>query len=403
MFTYAGLTTLPSLEAVLADISEPGAACFDFAAYYTEFELPEAARDYYCFWYEGSCYRMRVICTGQRHCPCLAQSLTETITDAVEADHPSIVAKAYIDNVRIAGEKVACAAATAMLFELCDTIGITIDQEEPWSEHYTFLGVVFNHEEKRVSVSPKSNTKLRALEKQFIASIDDPFAPPMTMHDMLRVFGSLIWSSRILGIELSNFYIPIKWLRRRAAAKCLLKDPADVWACAQPDLRAWLKACVQNEPRKMQAATRDDLAIVAYSDACLTGWGVTIFLTVAGTQTIFVASGVWGVAMQQSIIAILEGRAMLNCVNLLPQCGIVDVDPPAKLLMRIDNTSFEGAYHKGHSRHFIMNDIVRLCQQLLKSKNYSMTLEYVRSILNCADAPSRLNRVSCTMFSAPKN
>jgi hypothetical protein len=90
--------------------------------------------------------------------------------------------------------------------------------------------------------------------------------------------------------------------------------------------------------------------------------------------------------MSNENIAILEARAFLLAVKALPPSN------GCMLRMMIDNTTVVGSIHNTRSRNFTINRVVGVAMQLAKTKGYTLRAEYVESLGNLADNPSRCGR-----------
>lgn len=366
----AGSIQLPTVEEVVAATDLPGAVQFDFSSFYNHFELPSDARDFYCFKFQGNIYRMKVICTGSRQCPALAQALSESLASRA-AGTLDVMHHTYIDNIRFAGSASAATMAAANLVALCKEIGITIsdDVKNEFSHFYEFLGITFDHAVKQVSLSTKTINKLIQIEKQLSQA-----SKQLSCLDLLKIVGLQLWSCRVLGIHLGCLYRIFKLIRRRSNR--LLNDAAEFWpSLVQPTIHLIRDLCsTQRDITRVL-----DSEITLYTDACPSGWGSVL---VDEKRVITVRSGSF---QNEEDIAILECRALkYACLALTSRPTLTNIN------IFIDNTSVVGAYNKQLSTNEILNFVNSQISHILTSKNWVCTkLKYITSEANPADPASR--------------
>lgn len=383
-FLYAGECELPMLEALIPRAAETeGAMRADFAAYYNSFALSREAWSYYTFEFRSKVYCMKVICTGQRQCPALAQALTKSLAHKAAVKH-LVVEDAYIDNVRFAGEQSECEAAYLDLQNLCLEIGITLNETEPFSAQYEFLGVCYDHTKKTVGLSKRTCEKLFELRRQW-----EQCTQQFTMRDVLKTLGLLVWCARILQKPLAYFYYLIKFLRRSSGLK--VNDLAHVWPSLIPRVTALINDFLLNHQRTLVTAEPAPVDIV-FTDASLEGWAVLWF---HGSEAPRIWAGSWS-AIED--IQILEGRALMYASELLPMSM-----HPTNLLIFVDNSSVIGAFRKSRSANFILNNLIMRILETFGGKGYVTQISYIKSELNPADHPSRDPKFAkvfkkCSMF-----
>jgi len=118
---------------------------FDFSVFYNQFEIGENMCNFYAFKArDGQTYRLKVIATGQRHCPAMAQALASSIAERVKEQAPGILTFAYIDNFLLAGKaRKLVDLATSVFLQICRDCNITVEVELPTCTRVTYLGVVY--------------------------------------------------------------------------------------------------------------------------------------------------------------------------------------------------------------------------------------------------------------------
>lgn len=375
LMLYPGTVRYPSFEELTAIsiIEMPFHACIDFAAFYNSFVLPETMRDLYVFRHEGELYCLKVIATGQRQCPAVAHALTSSIALRCMDPSASSNSSTLIDNIRFSAtseELVSC--AVGKLLRLTEKIGITVNAAEDIAirSDYEFLGISFRHETTSISISEKTRNKLRQHLDLWTHN-----APNFTNRDVLKTFGLIVWSSKVLGVPLAGSYYLLKFLRRRG--KCALQDNACVWPSLLPNVRQILVHLIFNIPRKIQRANPDPW--IVFCDASMSGYGIVIFDPVGNCR---IVSGYWS---NEEIISVLEIRVVKLALRLLQKQSA-----PTRLIILCDNTTAVGAIESGWSRNYWLNANVLEIYQLAKEKNYTICIHWLSTIFNIADAPSRL-------------
>ena len=384
-FTDPGDVPLPSLLDVMKILTEEGASTFDFTSYYNAFAIDEQMSRYFCFMHEGQCYAMATIPTGQRQCPCLAHALTSSIAEHCEAaardEGHGLLSVSYIDNVAFAGSPSAVHIASKKLQDICDDIGITLRTESAFGTRYEFLGMILDHNARTVELGPKTRNKLAAWKIETTV-----FSEYWTMRDFISLMGLVMWAGSVLVINLAPFYWIFKFLRRRASAH--LDEPAFLWPSIIPSVLQFIEELQRAPPRRLNTACEAN--VVAWTDASLSGFGITIF---EGNHLTVLA----GAFLILEDIQILEGRALLRLAQtLLPQAE------PRRILVYIDNTSLQGAVHKRRANNFVLNAIVWKIIDIFRAKNWLVDLRYVVSKKNLSDGPSRWQHSSSAtaVFSA---
>jgi hypothetical protein len=381
---FTGNVQLPSLDEILRPGSLNGASCFDFTAYYNQFELPLRARNWYCFAAFGRVFRLRVIATGQRQCPAMAHILTTSIA-LTAANGTGAEPTTFIDNVRFAGLPTSTELATRNFIAACETIGITVSKE-PCNAHqqqYTFLGIEFNHSTKQAALSEKTRRKMADKVSQITAGISASWS----MRCFLSTLSLIIWGMRVVDIPLARAYHLIKFARRRAPQH--LDSPANVWPSIIPCMLDLLGTC-SNHHRDLRIPRRSEL--VLFSDASLQGWGA-VFIN---GHRVNVHAGRFA---HPEHINILEARAICFAIQF------VDPQPkPTMIKILIDNTTVLAGIRGGSgwggvaSHNYCLAMLSLHFAELCKERNIIPTVEYVRSAENLADLPSRLMRAFHASF-----
>ena len=174
-FQDPGEVDLPAPKELVGALAFEYARTGDFEAFFTQFPIPEEARDFYTFAAiqqehpdqepHVQLFRCTTICTGQRQCPCVAQCVAHSLASrAISAVFPrgeaTTQADTYIDNVRISGPAADVEKVWVALFDEINAIGANFGQLSA-GVSYEFLGIHFNHAKRTTSATPKSIAKLQ--------------------------------------------------------------------------------------------------------------------------------------------------------------------------------------------------------------------------------------------------
>jgi hypothetical protein len=362
-------------SAFITDCAADGGIQDDFPWFYGQFELPEHARNWYCFSCRGVWFRLVIIPTGGRAEPNLAHALTASLArHAAEAENAAagacvVLTGAYIDNLAIKGaERYATSAMTRFRISAVAagvTIGVPIPQ---WTREYNFLGVHINHVDKTVSLTPKTVSKL-----EVIASVLATHPEQVTLELLLKHLGLWVWAASVLGQIKASWYPLLKFVRRRVNS-LRMDQCVRWWSSAYLAAVAVTDLLVSNPPRQCATPVHE---ITAFSDSSLIGWGVVILYL----SSINVLAGKWH---RVEDIAVLEARAFLRTIRALPHQECLCL-----LHMMVDNTTVVGSIRRTRCANFTVNGIVGEALGLAREKGYVVETEYVESINNIADDPSR--------------
>lgn len=373
---------LCTVEEIGASLHTEGAACLDIAACYTHYPLPPEAQPYYSFMFRDHWYCVQTIPTGGRHCPALAQTILLAIRDHLLEDTRcgNITADAYIDNIRICGPSAHVTLAVRILMDICEHLDIRMNIESNFAATYTFLGVVCTHASNVDFASTKTAIKTTQKLQEARNKILEQDA---TLLDGFRMLGLLMWCSRIADIQLFDFYGPLKFFRRRAATGGKLDSPLGLWPCVIDDLLAWIRQAQLNKPRACCAHTENDTTCVMYTDASNRGYGALIVTN----HKLHICCGTWCDTDADLHINVKEAKAV--SIGLSRLLGIV-VDPGVHLLIRVDNTTVCHIFEKGYSKSHALN-AWRSEMATLMGRFKTVRMEWISTIKNLADAPSRAN------------
>ena len=385
-------TRLPSRSEVAEGLLQEGASTHDISAYYVHFPLPEDSQLFYCFCAAGDWFCLLTIPTGGRHCPALAQALSASIASETlkmmqpsECDRPQVLA--YLDNFRIAGSQEAVEIGESHLYELARSLNILLAVEKTFSSEYEFLGLACTHQSQNIDASTAATPK--AIEK-LKRSWAEATHEDATLRSGLRLLGSLVWISSASDVNLANFYVALKFFRRRCASTAHIDMPLDMWNCAKPNITQWLRACCNNKPRIIRKPNHlETNKAVLWTDACEDGFGVVLFARdELGIPVLHVVFGPWTTMTQaRPHINVLEACALLIGARVTAALLAGDA-ARADLRVFIDSSTLHGFLHRGYSPKYWANVAAKLVNE---QPNIFRThsVSWVPTFANVADLPSR--------------
>ena len=385
-----GEVELPGVPTLTQALKFDHAKTGDFVAFFTQFELPSEARNYYTFAAFNAgrieLYRCTTICTGQRQCPCLAQCLaTSVVTRALAAANATDTCQgdAYIDNIRISGPVADVEFAWVCLLREIDELNFEFLTS---GVNYEFLGIRFHHAEKTTAATTKALLKLQARSKE---ALDVP--ETCSLRQLLRLVGELLWISRVASVRLARFYGCIKNVRRKCGVltDAQLDEPLGViWESTAELWREWVNVALRNEPRHFVLPRDVPLQTCIFSDASLEGWAATIIRDHPLSLSIFF--GPWG---QETLphINVLEASALANGCAHLPQAR-----PGEILLAFIDNTTVVTACrHESSANYHLHSNVNAALTETHRHGYLYWRVCWVGTLRNIADHFTRMSRYIC--------
>lgn len=398
--TSTAYVPLCTIDDICSQLHTDGAVTADIAACFTHYPLTEESKHFYCFYYEHSddsisgWYHINTIPTGGRHCPTIAQAVLLAIAATIKAEN--VVINAYIDNLRLCGRREEVTRGVARLKSAMHQLNFSWNIETEFSTSYTFLGVVCTHQthpgdpkvqRATTQATTKSINKLSRIAHRI-------FEPDATHLDGLQLLGLLMWISRISECSLAKFYGPLKFFRRRAASNAPLDTQLKLWPCVVRSLHHWIRTAIDNNPAYIADPTthaeNDAVTVVGYSDASDEGYGALLFTK----NRMYLLAGHWTVPQRTLHINQKEALALEMLVNKLTSLATtVDHLRDANIHIYVDNTTVCSIWDKERSRAYWANNWVMRTKQLIP-ECLRVTLQWIPSISNLADGPSRTTRNS---------
>lgn len=374
----------------------------DSKACYHQFRLPEDAKPYYTFNYDGiGLLNLTTVPTGQRHTVGMAQTVSRFImrktidTSEVMSKTFRSVHESYIDNFRAVHPCVKMAKISlANFYSTVSSYGVTINESMKEAaaqvgQPYTYRGVLFTSSDHSTPEAPTPAVTLGGKTRdklQWVLQLLSQSTEAWTMADADAVFGLCIYASTIFKLHLTKYYYVFKFFRRRhnllARGIISYSSLARIWPSIVGDVIDWVTTLLSMPPRHSENWD-PETADVLFTDASCYGWGAMLFKKDGTTAAI---GGQWSAKERVSIIAELEAKALLLGLEALVG------DRTVPIVVFIDNTTVGYCFARRRSRHYYIN---KTLHQLAEWKIIS--LEYVRSEDNLADGISRGADIDTTL------
>ncbi len=346
-------------------------------------EIPESARSQFRFLDDRNMiWEMNRLPMGHTVAPELMQIITSILAghpDYVKPEFaapPTVTVHIWIDNIRWTGPRRDVARASAAADRLAAAANVTWKAEDTRDlvTRYEFIGVAFDHDARTVSLSGKNATRL-----------PDEIPERISFDTLEVLIGRLIFAAGALCIPLAHVWWPIKWARRRYYdfnhQKIHLSDDMVVPPAVSRGLSWWLRHARRSY---RVPAVRPGAPSVLFSDASLRGWGAVL---VTSRQEVFVAGGPWPRDHVSGDINVLEARALDLGLAHLRDAFLRSGDP--KLDILVDNTSVESGVRRGVGHSPFVSDALCPAIAALRELGIPITVDYIRTAENPADAPSR--------------
>jgi hypothetical protein len=374
----------PTTEELLNDAYKTCAAVTDCTSFFHQIPLDSSLQHTFRFTFKGRAYRLTTIPTGISCAPALAQIALTALKRHVEERYP-VKGRVFIDNIRFAADTSKDSSDSFSFFRAtCTRLNITLNKDETHvaTQEYTFLGVDYNHREKSVKLSERFRKKMTSADAW----------ENLCMSDCETLFSRCVYASTILKIAGCDFYHIYKFMRRRISAMTLPNSAANVWESIRSSWSEWITKC-STETRHLKPPSPLETQINAprlYTDASNAGWGAMFFIS---AREVSYCGGSWSQYWLDTSINVREAEAAYLGIQQL-----VSQEQPWHL--NVDNTSVVYALSKARSRAHRLNAVVR---RILHTPQHSnlLSIQYVNTNDNPADALSRLGHRTPTTFSTP--
>lgn len=384
---YEASVPLEHVSRYLDAVHEECGSTRDFKTGFFAIEIPPESRFLFRFVDRaGSWWELTRLPMGHSCAP----EIMHTVA-AAAAGHPdyvlpqfaitSVKVHVWVDNIRYAGPRSSVVEATRLLDETASECVLTWKTADSRTAEtaYSFIGVEWDHKNGRVAVSDRLKVKLVASR----ASVASGF---MKAHELETLGGRLLHASAIAGVFPGAFYFGLKFLRRVTNSLNRGTRVPDtlvrVSPCVVTSLSTWIDAVVESfyVPTPVKSPR-----VTAFVDASLSGWGGVIVDSRTGEVSILGSQ--WSEQEKKLHINELEAKAFFIVVTSLPHSVV-----GGNVTVVVDNTTVQAVSRKGMCvKSRVLNDAVVGALRHLRAKQCSLSVKWVRSADNPADAPSRMS------------
>ena len=383
---YKADVPLEHISRYLDSVRGEVASCRDFRTGFYQIEIPEKSRRYFRFQADGGeWYELTRLPMGHSCAPELMHSVAATLAGDVLYARPDLVVKdvridSWIDNIRYVGRYATVRERTRQLDERAESVNATWKPADSvdCGEQYDFLGVEFNHQQKKVQISSRLRQKLEQTELR-----------SMTAGGLETLMGRLMHASAVSATSPGLFWFAIKYSRRiinRINGGSLApEDGISIPSSIRKELQRWIHAAMQR--RTMPAKAVKNKTLTVFVDASLDGWGGVI--VDENTKALSIVGERW-VRERGLHINVLEAAALRNTLRALNDRRLEGWH----FRIRVDNTSVMGAVRKRQCvRNEILNRHIVEAIEWLARQKCSFDVRYIASKKNPADGPSRVSPI----------
>ena len=332
----------------------------DFKAYYTQFQLAPAVRNYYCHRLptpdgQPLLVRLCVGPTGQSHMVYVAVSTTRHL---LSFPKQSAATDDHIDNIAFVGTPAAVRADAQQLVARCGEVGVTINEDTADLDSLIvtagdWCGLHLDFANKTVALTDKVVQKTR-----LSWSLRDGWS----WRGFAAHIGLLFYSMQVIAVPVAEFFNLLRFVSTVSRGMQAVNDtqwdlPATVWPSALVDLERWTALALKNEPRPVPTARRPDVLVLV--DASAYGYGYVALDTTTG-QT-YTHGARWSAAFVRAHGAEKLRRStftepwaiLLMKRHLVPQLG---TDPCLRI--GTDSVTAAATHRRGYSsRSYDLNAV----------------------------------------------
>ncbi|RNC34876.1 target of rapamycin (TOR) kinase 1, partial [Trypanosoma cruzi] len=234
------------------------------------------------------------------------------------------------------------------------------EDHELGATQYTFLGVLFDHTRRAVSLSDKFVRSVCAM----------PLLKYLTISEMEVVASRFLYAAAILGTRLCAYYFFIKAVRRRLSALnrgLCRRRPRQTSTISDWFGREITKHHRENNRKRIIKPTEKASAVII-TDASLRGWGAVFIPYTGDVRT---AGREW--KRKPFPIMQAEVRAVRLALSAFSAFLLPTMD------VWVENTSLQGAANKGSSKSQTMTWELRRMYEFLNSRRLHASL-YLRAV-----------------------
>lgn len=359
------------------------ARVFDLAASFYQVALSAEVQTSFAFRYGAEVYCMMRLPMGFRLAPAMMEAILQCLLPAPRMLQASeIIVGTHIDNVRFLGavDNTAVDAMSDIFRANCELAGVTVNPEES-AQTTPWLGVTCDYQRGLVSLGPKIREKLQTWRLT-------PWKN-LSLAQLESLMALICYASRLMRLDVVQFYPLIKCFRRKLSASRQLTmlqkcdTPANLWPSVIVLLRQWLDAVLAAPPTSHGRDVVDDFIpqYTLFTDASTVGWGAVLHVN----GRLSVLGGKWEHPRLPAQINETEVDALTEGLR-----GFRYLFPsrPFRLRMVLDNTSAVAAMPKPVAKAEALAKAIKVAKDNIPV-GAQVTVEYISTRVNPADAPSR--------------
>jgi hypothetical protein len=376
-------------------------------------KFADAVRNYFgILMPDGRIARLKQLAMGMKQSVDVASTTTKLLLDFPG----NCEAQSIIDSARFVGTKKECVAAATEFVKRCRYVGATINEMEDIDDDITRLGELYEqvsdfNGESYDYINKTCYCTIKTLEKLRLtwSAVDR-----WTNRNAAAHFGLLFYTASTLGTVEADYFLARRYVGRMASWMCendhLWDKPALPMTPAEfEQVRAWTEKTLENKPRKITKPSVGDTHYDLFVDASDYGWGYICVRRADGA--VITGGGPWTIEERTKFdtrrSTSAEPYALLKalCACIPPRSGryvtahtaSVDVArafavcADEKVRILTDHQPLVYALRAGYSKGFDSNAVVG---RIVKTwSNGQLTVAHVPGVNNCADEPSRGQRV----------
>jgi hypothetical protein len=360
--------SLPSVRDIkgATERAQYGAA-FDMRAWFHQFELAEAVREFYGFKVNHKWWQLLRLPMGARPSCALAQAAILALTRRA-----SQFAKVfcYIDNVLFLGDHSQVSKAIQCFLEDCGKVDAQINEggdTEP-KQNIEYCGLLLDLHKKTIDVTPKVIAKLQTMMGE---------GQQMSHRIFAGAMSTLMFIERVRGRSIAGRYELREKLHR---IQQYIGTDYDKWdeQCDVDDviwnkLCAWADEAITTKEQEMKYPVQPKTLLIV--DACEKGWGAICFRN-GGCK---MAAG--GASKKSwSASAVSEPWGWYEATKNLLRDG-------EAVLLMTDNEALAHCVNKGYAKSWHYNETIRRAQTNLPRTQWEAV--HIPGSWNPADEISR--------------
>lgn len=272
----------------------------------------------------------------------------------------------YIDNVLFIGTESEVSVARGQFLDACRKYRITLGEDSGVKQVVQYRGIEFDFEKKHTCLAGSFRSKFLSRS----ASSDS------TWVDWRSLIGSATYGAMVLDIDLAQLYHLLK-MHAKYSNHTFSTERITLWKEASKQWNAIYDKIRVNEPRQVLNPT-DEITVITDA-ATETGLGGAVLVLPSGR-----------IVVDQFRLNDWHHNNDMEAMSLHATLGRhQQLLSFRKIRYLGDNTAVLGCLGSGHSKGFYLNLQVGRILGRLRNMSSTISSEYICTLCNPADAPSR--------------